>query len=190
MSAGQYSTSPINELAMKGQSAPLAKRYGVSPKTIRDIWNRRTWAYVTIQLWCLEQPDIGEVHASGPSSFQLDGIEYRKNRGRPKGSRDKKPRTRASFWKGATFKNHCEQVNQNRGAVATQAPAKKFSEALAIDSERLADDTLYDAMSFEQPHIKLEETQHLRLENEIGWSDSAAIATGATDPFHDDWAHW
>jgi hypothetical protein len=71
ISSGQYSTSPINELAMKGQSAPLAKQYGVSPKTIRDIWNRRTWAYVTIQLWCLEQPDIGEVRASGPSSFQV-----------------------------------------------------------------------------------------------------------------------
>jgi hypothetical protein len=71
MLSGRYPTSPINELAMKGQSAPLAMKYGVSPKTIRDIWNRRTWAYVTIQLWSLEQPDLGKVLASGPSSFQV-----------------------------------------------------------------------------------------------------------------------
>jgi hypothetical protein len=35
----------------KGQSARIAGQYGVSPKTIRDIWNRRTWSYTTAHLW-------------------------------------------------------------------------------------------------------------------------------------------
>ena len=35
---------------MRGLSLPIAKKYGVSPKTIRDIWNRRTWAFATVSL--------------------------------------------------------------------------------------------------------------------------------------------
>ena len=34
-----------------GQSAKIAKMYCVSPKTIRDIWNRRTWQNETRHLW-------------------------------------------------------------------------------------------------------------------------------------------
>ena len=42
-----------------GISARLAKRYGVSPKAIRDIWNRRTWTHETRHLWAAnEQPMI------------------------------------------------------------------------------------------------------------------------------------
>jgi hypothetical protein len=33
------------------RSASLAKHFDVSPKTIRDIWNRRTWANETRHLW-------------------------------------------------------------------------------------------------------------------------------------------
>ena len=32
-------------------TATLAKKYAVSPKTIRDIWNRRTWTQETRHLW-------------------------------------------------------------------------------------------------------------------------------------------
>ncbi len=36
---------------LKGQSTPIAKKYRVSAKTIRDIWNRRTWTFATSSLW-------------------------------------------------------------------------------------------------------------------------------------------
>ncbi len=36
---------------MKGKSAKLSAKYGVSAKTIRDIWNRRTWTDATSPLW-------------------------------------------------------------------------------------------------------------------------------------------
>ncbi len=39
----------------KGQSAQVADRFGVSPKTIRDIWNRRTWATTTAHLWSQDE---------------------------------------------------------------------------------------------------------------------------------------
>ena len=36
---------------IRGQSIPIANQYGVSPKTIRDIWNRRTWVVATKHLY-------------------------------------------------------------------------------------------------------------------------------------------
>ncbi len=71
-----YELDPTRERPLRGQSTSLAIRYGVSPKAIRDIWNRRTWAHATIHLWSLEDPDIGEVHATGPESFQVSTFEF------------------------------------------------------------------------------------------------------------------
>ena len=36
---------------IKGQSARVSIMYGVSSRTIRDIWNHQSWAYVTRHLW-------------------------------------------------------------------------------------------------------------------------------------------
>ena len=68
------------ESRMKGQSVPVAERFGVSPKTVRDIWNRRTWAYTTAYLWQEEESSgIASCHGSGfissvvyPIRFTLD----------------------------------------------------------------------------------------------------------------------
>ena len=35
----------------EGRSSIVSKKYGVSPKAIRDIWNRRTWQNETWHLW-------------------------------------------------------------------------------------------------------------------------------------------
>jgi hypothetical protein len=35
-------------------SIPVSKMFGVSPRAIRDIWNRRTWEHATADLWGLE----------------------------------------------------------------------------------------------------------------------------------------
>ncbi|EKX44357.1 hypothetical protein GUITHDRAFT_109806 [Guillardia theta CCMP2712] len=32
-------------------SVALGRRYGITPKAVRDIWNRRTWARATCHLW-------------------------------------------------------------------------------------------------------------------------------------------
>ena len=36
---------------MKKECLFLAKRYLVSPKSIREVWNRRTWVICTSTLW-------------------------------------------------------------------------------------------------------------------------------------------
>ena len=38
---------------LHGASVPISKMYNVSAKTIRDIWNRRTWTFATSHLWHL-----------------------------------------------------------------------------------------------------------------------------------------
>ena len=40
-----------SRLRIKGKSKQVALKYAVSPKTIRDIWARRTWGVATMPLW-------------------------------------------------------------------------------------------------------------------------------------------
>jgi hypothetical protein len=42
---------------MKGKSVQVSAKYGVSAKTIRDIWNRRTWTDATSFLWSSHDDD-------------------------------------------------------------------------------------------------------------------------------------
>jgi hypothetical protein len=42
--------------SLRGQSNQLSKFFGVSSRTIRDIWNRKSWASATRCLWSRE-PD-------------------------------------------------------------------------------------------------------------------------------------
>ena len=34
-----------------GQTGPVSKRFGVSSRTVKYIWNRQTWAHATNHLW-------------------------------------------------------------------------------------------------------------------------------------------
>jgi hypothetical protein len=34
----------------ESQSRLVAEKYGVSPKTVRDIWNRKTWIAATLHM--------------------------------------------------------------------------------------------------------------------------------------------
>jgi hypothetical protein len=71
--------------SFRGKIAMQAKKYNVSPKTIRDILNRRTWAKETRHLWAQdEQASIrapktkispGPVRAS--SMYYTDGAAHR-----------------------------------------------------------------------------------------------------------------
>lgn len=61
------------DAVMRGKSGPLASKYGVSPRTIRDIWNRKTWGYATEHLWSLEQEQFG---VSGqPSTIPSNSLQ-------------------------------------------------------------------------------------------------------------------
>eukprot|EP00960_Hanusia_phi_P055172 762900-Hanusia_phi.AAC.1 len=46
------------EARAKSHSAEIARKYGVTAKTIRDIWNRSTWSKATRKLWTEEETRI------------------------------------------------------------------------------------------------------------------------------------
>ena len=50
MAGKPCATSATMKLRNRGQILALAKKFKVTPKTIRDIWNRRTWRNATSRL--------------------------------------------------------------------------------------------------------------------------------------------
>ena len=106
------------ESRIKGQSGRIAGMFGVSPKTVRDIWNHRTWAYATHHLWAQEEGGTASSSCLASHVRHYSPVKYflfypfactifsflmcllsmqavglpKRARGRPKGSRDTKPR--------------------------------------------------------------------------------------------------
>ena len=58
-------------MSLKGQSVPISHVYNVSAKTIRDIWNRKTWKFATRDLWCGDEMTGNQV-----SIAQVDSMPY------------------------------------------------------------------------------------------------------------------
>jgi len=159
-------------LAYKSASAPntigraisnsvlLAAQYGVTSKTIRDIWNRKKWVHATAGLFD-EQPVDGAsgdvVHfeylnqqVRAVSNYvivyvlirrQYSCLQHRPSKaGRPKGARDKRPRAKNKNKSSPSPTGKCESPNDNagqshRGAAhvlspTTAAVARDFPPAL------------------------------------------------------------
>ena len=102
----------------KGHSSLVSKLFGISPKTVRDIWNFRTWRHVTLKLSTCDEncmiasseamklslPDTLQNHEAfsasinqGSCSFLSLSAEAHKRVGRPLGSKDKRPRRRRAY---------------------------------------------------------------------------------------------
>mmetsp|Transcript_58674 Transcript_58674/g.155166 ORF Transcript_58674/g.155166 Transcript_58674/m.155166 type:complete len:163 (+) Transcript_58674:96-584(+) len=70
-----------DEVKSQNQSASaVARKYGVSPKTIRDIWQARTWSRATFHL-----------DSSRPAPVK-------RRVGRPKGAKDLQPRQKFGYF--------------------------------------------------------------------------------------------
>ncbi|EKX34999.1 hypothetical protein GUITHDRAFT_118838 [Guillardia theta CCMP2712] len=96
---------PFDKLSLSRRSAEVALQYGTSPKTVRDVWSRRTWTRATTALWTAEEL------AQRPA-------RRRAGPGRPVGSKDGRPRVRRYFRKGdaATSARMEEESRRAEGA--------------------------------------------------------------------------
>jgi len=74
----KYKPSPFAQ--DRGRAGALARTFGVSVKTIRDIWIGRTWYRATFDL--------------DPCKQEEAPIRLHKKPGRPRGAKDSKPRTK------------------------------------------------------------------------------------------------
>eukprot|EP00291_Cryptomonas_curvata_P013449 CAMPEP_0172184708 /NCGR_PEP_ID=MMETSP1050-20130122/19733_1 /TAXON_ID=233186 /ORGANISM="Cryptomonas curvata, Strain CCAP979/52" /LENGTH=262 /DNA_ID=CAMNT_0012858551 /DNA_START=163 /DNA_END=948 /DNA_ORIENTATION=+ len=83
--------------SVSGKSSLVAELFGVSPKTIRDVWNRKTWTQVTRSLWSEGEACLHEREHMTPEQRAAAGDTepfLLKRRGRPPGSKDARPRKR------------------------------------------------------------------------------------------------
>jgi len=68
-----YKVRPMdNSPNAKPTSMDVAEQYGVSPKTVRDVWNRKTWVKVTKPLWAAGELELflSESVRRGPGGRQ------------------------------------------------------------------------------------------------------------------------
>jgi hypothetical protein len=170
----------------------VARFFGVSSKTVRDIWTGRTWYRATQHL--------------DPS--RADALErLQKHPGRPKGSKDRKPRTRK-------FQAGCTIVQAKSIGKAGNAPFS--ADSSSGTTHNLHPSLLLDGPVCQQPRRSDHETcltaatdqhQYRAFSCPQQWPFATAAPAGDLqsflwrvmedtqpsafeDPFHNDWAFW
>ena len=165
--AGSEQINPLQIFA--SESIMVGKVYGVSPRTVQNIWNRRSWAYATKQFWMCESCEVGKqrfIPSDEVKQINSMHLPYLTNRlsdqsaesskhrrpGRPKGSRDKQPR-------GKT------EVYRTGGEIIDPLKdyPKKTSQLPAADFPACAGQFLTNELSMQQPE-ELGTTWYANLE--------------------------
>lgn len=152
------------EIRKRGKSVPVSVKFGISPKTVRDIWSHRTWAYATYPLW----PDDNDED----DLFLKKGSEIpRKGRpGRPKGSRSTlQPRPRK--------KSLVPESSKECDCSSTPAVVQFIPWCCDHVSSSFNICALCKKGSVQFPEDDIE-VQRSNRDPRI------------EDPFHDDWDHW
>lgn len=142
-----YKMNSIKRSSMKGLSVAVSNFFGISPKTVRDIWNLRTWRHVTINLssctnvsglrfardyeGMISSPDDGDIGSAPcdpviPLLFSSHGAA-RKSVGRPRGSKDKKPRRIRRAVRLQLDSSQLSQPVLERPVQAVEIPQQKSS---------------------------------------------------------------
>eukprot|EP00960_Hanusia_phi_P040069 754228-Hanusia_phi.AAC.3 len=106
------------------ESSLVAAKYGISSKTVRDIWDRRTWAEATIELWTDREREEYEA-------------QERRNPGRPPGSKDTKPRKKRA---GNQLSSMPKQIQSTSVAISDNTDNTSCRSSIAEDASS-ADDS-------------------------------------------------
>jgi hypothetical protein len=169
--------TPIKDSENRLKTSSIAQRFGVSPKTVRDIWVGRTWYRQTFSLDPERQNSLERLS---------------KQMGRPKGSKDKLPRSRQRRSQDG------EQEIRPRSlpdipnpAVRTSASTIQWREFSTID---VAVASLYPADDVSMGSAPLSADFALarglaRISDAHDTGDADGFAE-RFDPFHNDWAYW
>lgn len=155
-----FKCKPASNSNGRYKAALLARSYGVSAKTVRDIWVGRTWYWATFSL-----------ETTKPILLE----KLQKKLGRPKGSRDTRPRNRKQFLddldKEMILDVRCDsKINQSIFSTSTNVCTKPAK--LSISSTELTPNGGRKDFSWHELLI------------------DTLPSEGFEDPFHDDWAFW
>ncbi len=152
------------EILLRRESEILAKRYGLTIRAIRDIWNRRSWAYATHHLWTQEldhqvQCRLSSVSAAQPMHF--------KRPGRPLGAKDRRPRVKVSQ----------SPVQEEVPCMSPMSQRGDFSASECVCIQDCFTDRCGPPSIVAWVEVVSEPWERSNSTDEV-------------DPFHDDWAHW
>ena len=172
----------------------VGKEFGVSPKTVRDIWHGRTWYRQTYHL------DPSRADAADRLS---------RHAGRPKGAKDRIPRQRKPAVSASDTKNESSystvcttkklhirmqyRTYQDSGMQSAEILHLSFSKPLIRIARQAASNEAnrLECAAFRSPEHGMSAIDSVRpapcfpedIFSEDGW-------IAFSDPFHDDWAYW
>ena len=198
---GRISLSAHQNQLLTGTSASsVARIYGVSERTVRDIWKGRTWCRSTLNF--------------DSNKSAINGI---KKPGRPKGSRDTKPRKKKSMIH--FFRN--DQGISGQSCQPAVAPSNKqisgdalcsgpfylmaavpldqqvFGHGLCSTARRFSvpdDDFKIDGKDSSSATVGKLDTNQVQgdsLDAQLhSWHLQPSSLNAVADPFHSDWDFW
>ena len=164
-----FLSKPPLSASRRRYASKLSKVYGVSPKTIIDIWVGRTWYRETCVL---------------DQTKPVCSERLERKVGRPRGAKDMKPRS----------KKKNMQAGQLWTVEALSAPAAlHVPKAVAFHTPKNVEHRSLPApyASFcTQAAAKTSYNSILPIDWAAYLSDNCDRFSKFTDPFHDDWAFW
>ena len=140
-----------NPSKLAGNSQLLAKKFGVSPKAVRDVWNRRTWAHATKDAYANSAQGEGldsslvkseDKLQDGSKIIRPKGIKMR-SPGRPIGSKDSKPRRRRANMKNKKLESELSALDSITWPLMEKSESP-VEEQLGDDLDYLHSTTMTD----------------------------------------------
>ncbi len=116
-----FCNKPAPGTKERTRAGSLSKIYGVSVKTIRDIWIGRTWYRATCHLDLIHPPETERLQ---------------KKAGRPRGVKDRSPRARKNSC-GCAEKSDNELTQNNLSAIENQEHSSTLAQQTEIGSSEL-----------------------------------------------------
>ena len=188
--------------SLRGKCGLVAKTYGVSPRSVRDIWNRYTWEEATCHLW--ENEQAGAIKIS--ETFQKKSSCHHQKR--PTGSQ----RTNPCDKQGDLVWSSCKEAKEAdfllRGSCVV---SHATDELICLDdifddiavSEHSESEADAGSCMQASPGHGMQALSNVgsgdgslcgiwptSFEPEILWLEPAALPGNVVDPFYADWPYW
>jgi hypothetical protein len=169
---------------LRGQSVSVATRYNVSAKTIRDIWNRKTWTFDTSCLWQYE--DVERTDSIPCSQFESTNRWSKSDRS----TQDLEAQhlsTMVCQASSATDFVDCPAIRMYSSNPYLCSPSTTVFKY--IDESSIFQDPIH--LHGDLHFLSVSEDPGF-LSSTLSSSEVAAFPWSSVplDPFHADWPHW
>ena len=192
--------------SLRGKCGLVAKTYGVSPRSVRDIWNRYTWEEATCHLWEHEQAGTIKISETFLSSSRKAACRRQK---RPNGLQCTSPCDK----EGDLAWSSCKEAKELDFLLCGSCMVSHATdELICLDdifddiavSEHSASEVDAGGCMQASPGHNTQALSNVgsgdagslcgiwptSFEPEILWSDPAALTENVVDPFYADWPYW